>query len=77
MDSRGAWVEDGVIGKSDRVVSVFAARPMVLTINGRPVEIKENDRIELFDGSQAPRTKIIRSETFASALETLASAVRQ
>lgn len=75
MDARGAWTEDGVIGKSDKVVSVFAPGPMVLTINGRPIEIKENDRVELFDGSQAPRAKIIKSETFAEALESMAAAV--
>jgi len=75
MDTRGAWVEEGQIGKADRLVSVFAARPMVLTVNGRPVEIKENDRIELFQGAQPPRERIIRSETFARNLETLAAAV--
>lgn len=77
MDSRGAWLQDGVIGKANEVVNVFAARPMVLTINGRPIEIKENDRIQLYDGQQPPRSKIIRSNTFASNLETLAAYVRQ
>lgn len=71
MDSRGAWIEEGVIGKADRVVSVFAAREMVLTINDRPIPIKENDRIELFQGVQPPRTRILRSTTFARNLETL------
>lgn len=75
MDERGAWIEDGVIGKEDKVMSVFAARPMMLTINGRPIEIKENDRIELFQGAQPPRQKILRSTTFATNLETLAAAV--
>jgi hypothetical protein len=75
LDPRGAWVEDGVIGKSDRVMNVFAARPMVLTINGRPIEIRENDRIELFQGAQAPRQRVIRSTTFAANLEALAAAV--
>ena len=77
LDARGAWIEDGVIGKADEVVNVFAARPMVLTINGRPIEINENDRIQLFDGSQAPRAKIIRSTTFAANLETLAAFVQR
>jgi hypothetical protein len=75
MDARGAWVENGIIGKSDRIVNVVAARPMVLTINGRPIEISENDRIELFQGTQAPRQRIIRSTTFAENLEALAAAV--
>lgn len=75
LDARGAWVEQGVIGKADRIVSVFAARDMVLTINGRPIPVKENDRVELFDGSQPPRQKIIRTTTFARNLERLAAAV--
>ena len=59
--------------KADKVVSVFAARNMVLTINGKPVAIKENDRIELFNGEQPPRQKVIRTTTFAGNLERLAA----
>jgi PelA/Pel-15E family pectate lyase len=73
MDSRGAWLEQGVIGKADRIVHVFAAREMVLTINGKPQQVRENDTIELFQGSQPPRQQIIRAETFAKNLETLAA----
>lgn len=73
MDSRGAWVEEGVIGKANRVFSVFAPRNMVLTIKGKPIQIKENDTIELFEGSQPPRERIIVSQTFARNLETLSS----
>jgi hypothetical protein len=74
MDDRGAWVEQGIIGKADKVISVFAAREMVLTINGKPTPIKENDQIELFQGERPPRTRIIRSSTFAENLEALAAA---
>jgi len=77
MDARGAWVEDGVIGKADKVVSVFAARDMVLTINGRPTPIKENDRIELFEGQQPPRQKVIHTTTFSRNLERLAAALKR
>jgi len=73
MDARGAWTQEGIIGKADRVVSVFAARDMVLMINGKPTPIKENDNIELFEGQQPPRTRIIRSSTFAQNLENLAA----
>jgi hypothetical protein len=76
MDSRGAWLEDGYIGKADRVVSVYAAHSMVLTINGQPTQLKENDRVEIFDGNQPPRGKIIRSSDFAKNLETLAAYAR-
>ncbi len=75
LDARGAWVEEGVIGKADKVVSVFAARDMVLTINGHAVPVKENDKIELFNGAQPPRGKVIRTTTFARNLEQLAGAL--
>ncbi|MBI3683962.1 MAG: hypothetical protein HY235_26610 [Acidobacteria bacterium] len=73
IDSRGAWTEEGVIGKADLVISVFAARAMVLMVNNKPAPIRENDRIELFQGPQPPRTRIIRSTTFAANLEALAA----
>lgn len=76
LDSRGAWTEEGVIGKADKVISVFAARSMVLMVNKKPIPIKENDTIELFQGQQPPRTRIIRSETFATNLEKLSAFVR-
>lgn len=75
LDARGAWVEEGVIGKADKVVSVFAARDMVLTINGRAIPVKENDKIDLFNGAQPPRGKVIRTTTFARNLEQLAGAL--
>ena len=75
LDARGAWTEEGQIGKADNVVSVFAAREMLLTINGKPLPIHENDRIDLYDGTQPPRTRIIRSSRFADNLEALAASV--
>lgn len=76
MDGRGAWVEEGVIGKADKVISVFVAKDMVLTINNKPVELHENDVVELFRGEKPPRTRIIVSQTFARNLEALAEYVR-
>lgn len=75
MDDRGAWVQEGIIGKADRIVNVYAAKPMVLMINKKPVQISENDTIELFQGPQPPRTRILRSSVFAGNLETLAAYV--
>ncbi|MEZ5401737.1 MAG: pectate lyase [Bryobacteraceae bacterium] len=76
MDDRGAWLEEGSIGRADRVISVFAARPMLLTINGRPIEINENDDIVLYQGTTPPRANIIRTSTFARNLLTLAAFVK-
>jgi hypothetical protein len=71
MDERGAWVEEGNIGKSDRVVSVFAARDMVVTIGDRVLPLKENETLDVFQGTERPRGRIIRSETFARNVEAL------
>jgi hypothetical protein len=65
MDERGAWSQEGTIGKADRLIMVQPARDMVLTINGRTIPVKEDDRIELFQGTIPPRTRIIRTSTFA------------
>jgi len=73
LDERGAWLEEGVIGKADQVVTVDAARPMVLTINGKPIPIAENDKIAIFDGAQPPRQRVIRTATFVRNMERLAA----
>ena len=65
LDARGAWVEEGAIGKSDRLVSVFAGRDLVVMLGGKPLTVKENDTVEVFAGPEAPRQRIIRSSTFA------------
>ncbi len=71
MDARGAWVENGNIGKSDRIVSVFAARDMTVTIGDRVLPLKENETLQVFQGTERPRERIIRSETFARNVEAL------
>jgi hypothetical protein len=64
MDERGAWVEDGVIGKPDRLVEVFAARDMVVTIGGRSLPLPENETLRIFQGPQPPKERILRTRTF-------------
>ncbi|MBK5290640.1 MAG: hypothetical protein JJE04_02965 [Acidobacteriia bacterium] len=76
MDERGAWGEEGLIGKADLVASVFTPGPMVVTVNGRKIaDLKENDTIAVYRGAQPPRERILRSSTFAMNLETLAEYV--
>ena len=76
MDARGAWTEAGSIGKSDRIVQVFAAREMVLKVGDRVVPVKENDMIELFQGKEPPRERVIRSQTFARNVDLLCDYLR-
>ena len=73
MDPRGAWVEDGSIGKADRLVSVFAARDMVVTLAGKVLPMKENDTLEVFAGAEAPKQRVIRSRTFADNIGALSA----
>jgi hypothetical protein len=75
MDTRGAWTEEGTIGKADRVASVFAARDMVVTIGNRSFPLKESETLQVFQGEQPPRVRIIRSTAFAERLEALAEFV--
>lgn len=73
MDSRGAWVEEGTIGKANRLVSVFAAKDMVVTLAGKTYPMKENDTLEVFQGTDAPKQRIIRSRTFAESIGILSA----
>jgi hypothetical protein len=73
MDARGAWVEDGAIGKANRLVSVFAGSDLVVTLGGKPLTVKENDTLEVFAGPEPPRQRIIRSRTFAENIGLLSA----
>jgi hypothetical protein len=71
QDSRGAWVEDGTIGKANRLVSIFAGKDLVLTVGGKTLPIKENDTLDVFADPAPPKERIIRSRTVASNLAVL------
>ena len=73
LDERGAWLETGAVGKADRLVRVFAANEMVVTLGGRVLPMNENDVLEVFPGNQPPAADIIRSATFARNVETLSA----
>ncbi|MBK9167172.1 MAG: hypothetical protein IPM24_06875 [Bryobacterales bacterium] len=87
MDARGAWLTDGTIGKSDRLVFVYVARDMVLRVgrrasdgsagrrdrsNDQIIRLKEDETVEIFQGEEAPREKIISSQMFSRNLEAMA-----
>jgi PelA/Pel-15E family pectate lyase len=73
MDPRGAWVEEGSIGRANRLVSVFAGRDLVVMLAGKAVPMKENDTLEVFSGPEPPKERIIRSRTFAENIEALSA----
>ena len=66
MDARGAWTEEGTIGKANRLVSVFAGKDLVVTLAGKPLTMKENDTLEVFAGADPPKQRIIRTRTFVA-----------
>lgn len=71
QDARGAWVEEGTIGKANRLVSVFAGKDLVVTLGGKPLPMKENDTLEVFSDPAPPNERIIRSRTFAENIAVL------
>ena len=73
MDSRGAWVEEGAIGRANRLVSVLAGRELVVTIGGKTLPLKENDTLEVFNGPEPPKQRIVKSRTFAENVGVLSS----
>jgi hypothetical protein len=73
LDDRGAWVEDGAIGKANRLVSIFAGKDLVVTLGGKTLSMKENDTLEVFSGPEPPKQRIIRSTTFAANVRTLSA----
>ncbi len=78
MDERGAWVQEGYIGRSDRVIQLFSREDMVVTVNGNPVlNLTENDTLQIFRGETEPAQRILRSQTFANNVEALSAYLRR
>jgi hypothetical protein len=75
MDTRGAWVEEGSIGKADRLVTVLAGKDMVVTLGGKPMPLLENQTLEVFLGAQPPKQRVIKTRTFAENVEALSGFV--
>ncbi len=75
LNERGAWVEEGRVGKAERIVQLFAAEDMVVTIGDRTLPLATNETLEVFPGAKPPLERIISSATFARNVETLAAYV--
>ena len=73
LDPRGAWVQEGSVGKADPIIFLFAAEDMVVTIDDRAIPLKENGRLTVFRGDKPPLERIISSRTFARNIETMAA----
>lgn len=73
LDPRGAWVEEGSVGKAGPVVFLFAAEDMVVTIGNRTIPLNEDGRLTVFRGETPPLERILSSRTFARNIETMAA----
>lgn len=73
LDPRGAWIEEGSVGKADPVIFLFAAEDMVATIGDRTFPLNENGRLTVFRGGKPPLERILSSRTFARNIETMAA----
>lgn len=73
MDPRGAWLEDGSIGKANRLVTVFASKDLLVTLAGKTMPMKENDTLEVFVGADPPKQRVIKTRTFVDNIEALSA----
>ncbi len=73
LDPRGAWVEEGSVGKADPVVFLFAAEDMVVTIDNRTIPLNEDGRLTVFRGGKPPLERILSSRTFSQNIEAMAA----
>jgi hypothetical protein len=71
LNADAAWVREGSVGKAERLVSVYAARDMVVTIDGKAYPLKEDSRLEVFPGMEPPLEKILITSLFARNVEAL------
>ena len=65
------------VSEPDRLVSVFAGRNLVVRLGGRTLPLNENDTLEVFNGPEPPRERIIRSRTFADRVGVLSGYLAQ
>lgn len=92
LDERGAWTKTGNIGRSNRVMFTYAAKPMILRIGrgradgsagdrldskAQTIQLNENDTVEIFSGPQPPPERIISSADFARNLVRMAQYAKE
>jgi PelA/Pel-15E family pectate lyase len=73
LTPRGAWVEEGSLGRTEQLAQVFAAEEMVATIGDRSYTINEDEYLRVYRGKIFPSETIISSNTFAKNVEALSA----
>jgi hypothetical protein len=71
LDDRGAWVQQGNMGGPGLVISVRPAKDMVVVIGGKVMPLKEDEALEVYEGTSPLSQRVIHSGTFAANLRLL------
>ena len=71
MDDRGAWVQQGSIGGSERLIWIMPAKELLVRFGDKLLTLKEDEVLEVYDGTTPPSRRVIASGTFAANLTLL------
>ena len=71
MDDRGAWVQQGNIGGSERLIWIMPAKDLLVRFGNKLLTLKEDEVLEVYDGTSPPSRRVIHSGTFAANLRLL------
>ncbi|HUW19302.1 MAG TPA: pectate lyase [Sedimentisphaerales bacterium] len=76
LDDRGAWVQPGNIGGPGLLISVRPAKDLRVLMEGKVLTLKEDESLEVYDGTSLPSRGVIHSGTFAANLKLLANYIK-
>ena len=72
LDGRGAWVQQGNIGGPGLLISVRPAKDLRVVMGGKVLTLKEDEALEVYEGTSPPSQRVIHSGSFAANLRLLA-----
>ena len=72
LDERGAWVQEGRMEGPGLLISVRPATDLCVLMGDKILTLKEDEALEVYEGTSPPSQRVIRSGTFAANLRLLA-----
>ena len=76
LDDRSAWVQAGAIGGPNLLISINPAKDLRVVWAGKNMTLKEDQSLEVYDGTSMPKQRIISSGTFAANLNLMADYIK-
>lgn len=73
MDSRGAWTQMGNIGGSESLIWIMPAKDLLVRFGEKLLTLKEDEVLEVYNGTEEPSRQIISSGTFAANIRLLSN----